>query len=43
LLLEVFSDWEVEEVIEYEEDISEGIGHRGRSALIGIIARKPKP
>lgn len=43
MLLEAFAGWEVEEVIEYEEDISEGIAHKGRSALIGIIARKPKP
>ncbi len=36
-----FADWEIEEIIDYEDDISEGVGHKGRSALIGLIARKP--
>ena len=36
-----FAGWEIEELIEYEDDINEGIGHKGRSALIGMIARKP--
>ncbi len=36
-----FGDWLIEELTEYEEDISEGRGHSGRSALIGIVARKP--
>lgn len=41
LLRAAFGDWEIEELVEYEDDISEGLGHRGRSALIGLIARKP--
>lgn len=41
LLREAFSDWEIEELIEYEDDVAEGSGHCGRSALIGLIARKP--
>ena len=41
MLLEAFSDWEIEEIIEYEDVISEGQGHNGRSALISMIARKP--
>lgn len=41
ILQEAFADWVIEEQVEYEEDISEGSGHRGRSALIGFIARKP--
>jgi len=41
ILLKAFSGWEIEELIEYEDNISEGIGHNGRSALIGLIARKP--
>jgi cyclopropane fatty-acyl-phospholipid synthase-like methyltransferase len=41
LLQEAFSDWSIEELVEYEEDISEGARHKGRSALIGFIARKP--
>jgi len=40
-LREKFSDWAIEELVEYEDDLSEGIGHKGRSALIGLIARKP--
>jgi SAM-dependent methyltransferase len=38
-----FPDWKVEELVEYEDDIGEGSGHRGRSALIGMVARKPQP
>jgi cyclopropane fatty-acyl-phospholipid synthase-like methyltransferase len=41
LLREAFADWEIEELVEYEDDISEGLGHQGQSALIGLIARKP--
>lgn len=36
-----FSDWDIEELLEYEDDVAEGNGHKGRSALIGLIARKP--
>lgn len=36
-----FGDWQLEELVEYEEDIAEGAGHKGRSALIGLVARKP--
>ena len=36
-----FADWEIEELREYEEVISEGLGHQGMSALIGMVARKP--
>lgn len=35
-----FADWAIEELVEYEDDIAEGSGHRGRSALIGMVARK---
>lgn len=41
ILREAFADWDIEELVEYEEDISEGLGHKGRSALIGLVARKP--
>ena len=41
ILREAFADWTIEELVEYEEDVSEGAGHRGRSALIGLVARKP--
>jgi cyclopropane fatty-acyl-phospholipid synthase-like methyltransferase len=40
LLIEAFSGWKIEELIEYDTDICEGVGHSGRSALIGIIAQK---
>jgi len=42
LLRQLFADWEIEELVEYEDVIEEGIGHRGRSALIGMVARKPE-
>lgn len=35
-----WSDWTIEELVEYEGVIEEGMGHRGRSALIGMVARK---
>ena len=41
LLRDAFADWEIEELVEYEDEIAEGLGHKGRSALIGLIARKP--
>lgn len=43
LLRAAFADWIIEELVEYEDDIAEGSGHRGRSALIGMVARKPQP
>ena len=41
ILRHAFADWEIEELVEYEDDLSEGLGHKGRSALIGFVARKP--
>lgn len=41
LLREAFADWVIEELVEYEDDVAEGNAHRGRSALIGMVARKP--
>ena len=41
ILRDAFADWEIEELVEYEDDINEGTGHLGRSALIGMVARKP--
>jgi SAM-dependent methyltransferase len=41
LLRRYFSDWELLRVDEYEDDLAEGSGHRGRSALIGVVARRP--
>jgi SAM-dependent methyltransferase len=41
MLREAFADWDIEELVEYEDSIAEGLGHKGRSALIGLVARKP--
>lgn len=41
LLRDAFADWAIEELVEYEDDVAEGNAHRGRSALIGLVARKP--
>jgi SAM-dependent methyltransferase len=42
MLRTLFCNWIIEELIEYEEDIEEGAAHKGRSALIGLVARKPE-
>ena len=41
ILLAAFAGWTIEELVEYEDEISEGTGHKGHSALIGLVARKP--
>lgn len=41
LLQDLFADWIIEEIVDYEDDIAEGLGHKGRSALIGLVARRP--
>lgn len=41
LLSESFADWEIQRLDEYEDELVEGFGHKGRSALIGLIAKKP--
>lgn len=41
ILESAFCDWEIEEIVEYEAFVAEGLGHQGISALIGMIARKP--
>jgi SAM-dependent methyltransferase len=40
LLREAFAALEIVELRSYEADIAEGTGHRGRSALIGLVARR---
>jgi SAM-dependent methyltransferase len=40
LLRAAFTELEISELREYEADIAEGSGHRGRSALIGLVARR---
>lgn len=32
---------QIEELREYDDDLAEGSAHRGRSALVGLVARKP--
>ena len=41
MLRAAFADWDIEELVEYEDTIAEGTGHVGRSALIGLVTRKP--
>lgn len=41
LLETAFCDFEIEHLITYEAELDEGAGHRGRSALIDLIARRP--
>ena len=40
MLRAAFANWDIEELVEYEDTIAEGTGHLGRSALIGMVARK---
>jgi cyclopropane fatty-acyl-phospholipid synthase-like methyltransferase len=40
LLREAFAGMEILELREYEAELAEGTGHKGRSALIGLVARK---
>ena len=41
LLREAFAGLEIERLDDYEDVLDEGSAHRGRSALIGMVARKP--
>lgn len=41
LLREAFAGLEIERLEEYEDELDEGSAHCGRSALIGMVARKP--
>jgi cyclopropane fatty-acyl-phospholipid synthase-like methyltransferase len=36
-----FADWEILECRAHERHIAEGEGHKGQSALIDLVARKP--
>lgn len=42
LLREAFADLEIVALRDYEADLAEGAGHRGRSALIGLVARRAR-
>ena len=41
LLRNEFSGWEFLELREHEDVLDEGLGHKGRSALVDLIVRKP--
>lgn len=41
LLAEAFAGYEILRLESYEAEVDEGVGHRGRSALIDLIARHP--
>lgn len=41
LLRAAFAGWEILELREHEDVLDEGLGHKGRSALIDLVARKP--
>jgi cyclopropane fatty-acyl-phospholipid synthase-like methyltransferase len=41
LLRELFADFEILELSEHEDVLEEGSGHKGRSALIDLVARRP--
>jgi SAM-dependent methyltransferase len=43
LLRAAFADWELLRLEAYEPELDEGEGHRGRSAVIDLIARRPEP
>jgi len=40
MLRAAFADLEILQLRDYEADIMEGSGHRGRSALVGLVARR---
>jgi hypothetical protein len=41
MLREAFFDLEILELKQYDAGIEEGSGHKGMSALIDLVARKP--
>ena len=41
LLRTAFPDLEIVHLQEYEDVLDEGVGHKGQSALVGLVARKP--
>ncbi|MHB1122064.1 MAG: SAM-dependent methyltransferase [Ramlibacter sp.] len=40
MLRQAFADWDILELREYEADVAEGTGHKGTSALIGMVAQR---
>lgn len=41
MLREAFADLQIEHLASYDAELDEGAGHRGLSALIDLVARKP--
>lgn len=41
MLQAAFADFDILELREYEDELAEGTAHRGRSALIDLVARRP--
>lgn len=41
MLQEIFADWKILRLHAYEDEITEGKAHMGRSALIDLVAQKP--
>jgi hypothetical protein len=41
MLRNAFSTLEIIKLQSYERDLQEGVQHVGRSALIGLVAKKP--
>lgn len=41
LLRDAFADWRIEHMVSHDSEINEGAGHRGMSALIDMVGRKP--
>ena len=42
MLREAFADMEILDLAAYDAVIEEGAGHKGMSALIDLVARKPR-
>ncbi len=42
LLRTAFGDWALLRVHAYERDLDEGEGHKGRSAVVDLVARRPE-
>lgn len=42
LLRDAFADWQIDRLASYERDVQEGRGHSGKSALIDLVATKPR-
>jgi cyclopropane fatty-acyl-phospholipid synthase-like methyltransferase len=41
LLRDAFASLQIDELVVYEADLAEGTQHHGRSALVGLVARRP--